>query len=74
MVRTILTPDQANIRLSIPEAYIGKPVEVTFRVLNERKCRSQKTVQDFFGLLSDDDCLQLKKHTEQARKEWNRNF
>jgi hypothetical protein len=74
MIRTILTPERRDIFLTIPETYIGKPVEVTFLALEELESRPEKTVNDFFGLLSDDAYSSLKKHTEQARKEWDRDL
>jgi hypothetical protein len=74
MVRTILTPEHTDIRLSIPEAYIGKPVEVTLLALEELDRQPEKTMNDFFGLLSGDAYSLLKNHTEQARREWDRNF
>jgi hypothetical protein len=74
MVRTILTPEQRDICLSIPEAYIGKPVEIIFLALDELDGHPEKTMGDFFGVLPGDTYLQLKKHTEQARAEWNRDF
>ena len=33
---------------------------------------NKKTLGDFFGVLSEDECQQLKDYTSQARKEWNR--
>ena len=35
MVRTILTPQNADIHLSIPKNYIGKKVEVMYYLLDE---------------------------------------
>ena len=66
MIRTILTPEHTDIRLTIPEAYIGKPIEVTFLALEELERQSGKTIHDFSGLLSGDVYSPLKKHTEQA--------
>jgi hypothetical protein len=74
MVRTIVIPEQNNIFLSIPDAYIGKTIEITFLALDEFNLPSQKTLGDFVGLLSSDDYQQLKNHTQQARSEWDRNF
>ena len=75
MVRTIITPSQTDIHLSIPERYIGKKVEITFFALDElMEKKSKKTMGDFLGLLSDDDYTQIKEFTQQARKEWNRDF
>jgi len=75
MVRTIITPTQTEIHLSIPKKYIGKKVEITFFALDELvKKQSKRTLGDFLGLLSKDDYTQINEYTQQARKEWNRNF
>jgi hypothetical protein len=74
MIRTILRPEHTDIRLSIPETYVGKPVEVTFLALDELEHQPQRNMNDFFGLLSGDAYSSLKKHTESARKEWDRDF
>ena len=75
MVRTIITPTKTDIHLSIPENYIGKKVEITFFALDElMEKQPKKTLGDFIGLLSEDEYLQLKGHTQQARNEWNRDF
>ena len=36
--------------------------------------KPQKTLGDFFGVLSENESKQLKEYTSQARKEWNRDF
>jgi len=75
MVRTVITPVQTDIHLSIPENYIGKKVEITFFALDElMEKQSKKTLGDFLGLLSDDEYVQLKEYTQQARNEWDRDF
>ena len=75
MERTVIIPTQNNIHLSIPENYIGKKVEITFFALDELvEEQPKKTLGDFVGLLSEDEYLQLKEYTQQARKEWNRDF
>lgn len=74
MIRTVITPDQTDIHLSIPANYVGKPIEITFLALDELDQRPEKTMGDFLGLLSREAYNRLKEHTEQARKEWNRNI
>ena len=85
MVRTVITPSQTDVRLAIPENYIGKKVEVTFFALEElfedkqphlcfAQSAMQKTLGDFFGVLAENDFQQLKEYTTQARKEWDRVF
>jgi hypothetical protein len=68
--RTVITPQQSNINLEIPEEYIGKKVEVTFKEVNEAK--EKATLGDFFGLLSAEDAQSLREHTERVRNEWDR--
>ena len=74
MVRTVVIPEQNNLLLSIPDAYIGKTVEITFLALDELNLPTPKTLGDFVGLLSPNDYRQLKDHTQQARSEWDRNI
>jgi hypothetical protein len=42
--------------------------------LDELKQHTPVTLGDFGGILSEEEALQLKKHTQQARKEWDRDF
>jgi len=56
---------------SIRESGVFKVKE---NVKPSREKIDQKTLGDFLGLLSEDDYLQLKERTQQARKEWNRDF
>ena len=75
MVRTIITPANTSIEISVPKDYIGKPIEVTCLALEElEETHTQKTMSDFFGTIPADTYKELKQHTEQARKEWNRGF
>lgn len=77
MIRTIVTPQNNNILLSIPNNYIGKEIEVLFYAkeeLEEEKIKPKKTMANFTGILSEKDYLNLKSHTEQTRKEWNRDI
>ena len=43
-------------------------------VAKEKNVDPQKTMADFCGVLSENDYQLLKQHTEQARKEWNRDI
>ena len=75
MVRTIVTPVNTSIQVSVPNDYVGKPIEVTCLSLEElEEKHAPKTMADFFGILPADSYKELKEHTEQARKEWNRGF
>ena len=70
MICTIIIPENADIQLSIPKNYIGRRVEVTFLALDEIEQKPiSKTMADFIGTLKNENYLELKKQTEQARKE-----
>jgi hypothetical protein len=71
----VITPRQTDIKLLIPENYIGKKVEIIFFAVDEMEEKpNQKTLGDFFGLLSEEEGRQLREYTSQARKEWDRDF
>lgn len=71
MVRTVITPTKTNIRISIPQEYVGKPIEVTFLPLEELENKpSKKTMADFWGVISDETAKKLHAEVEQNRKEW----
>jgi len=72
MVRTIMTPTNADVHISIPKEYIGKPIEITYLALEElaQKPVSKKTMADFWGILSDETAEDMHKHVEQSRNEW----
>lgn len=75
MVRTVITPNDTQIVVSISKEYIGKPIEITVVALDEiENPKSPKTMGNFFGILSDSEYESLKLHTESSRKEWDRDF
>ena len=75
MIRTIIIPTQTNISLSIPDHYIGKPIEVTFLALEELEQKpAKKTMADFWGVISDKTAEALHRQVEQSRNEWDSNI
>ena len=44
MVRTIITPQNTDIHISIPQKYVGKRVEITFLDLDEIEAKKQVQV------------------------------
>jgi hypothetical protein len=72
MVRTIITPANTDVHISIPKEYIGKPIEITYLALDEleQKPVSKKNMSDFWGVLSDATAEDMHKHVEQSRNEW----
>ena len=77
MIKTVVTPENNILYLTIPNKYVGKEVEVLLYSKDEviqEKANSKKIMADFSGILSDNDYQSLKTQTEQARKEWSRDI
>jgi hypothetical protein len=77
MIKTILTPQNNNVYLSIPNNYIGKEIEILLYAREEltiNKPKEKKKFSDFNGILSEDDYKSLKSNSEQAREQWNRDI
>ena len=77
MIKTVITPQNNKLNLTIPNSYIGKEIEVLLYAKEEviiEKEIPKKTMADFSGIFSESDYQSLKTHTEQARKEWNRDI
>lgn len=78
MIKTIVTPLKNSYNLSIPSHYIGRKIEILFYAVDEvsegTNVTPKKSKADFSGILSDEDYDALETHTEQARKEWNRDI
>jgi putative transposon-encoded protein len=74
MIQTVITPGQTSVSFQIPVDYVGKRVEITCHPLDDVLVgkKHQKTLGDFFGVLSEESYLRLKEHTERVRKEWDR--
>ena len=52
-----------------------KQLQIKFEVPKvERVLAKKQTLGDFFGLLAESEHIQLKEHTSQARREWDRAF
>lgn len=77
MIRTVVIPQDNNLYLAIPDTYVGRELEVLLYAkdeLEEEKVLPKKSMASFAGILSEKDYQSLKSHTEQARKEWNRDI
>lgn len=77
MERTIIRAKTKQIKLNIPEEYIGKEIEITYLSLEELYHKSQRPVkkmEDFWGVISDDTATKLHAHVIKSRGEWERNI
>ena len=78
MVRTIVTPDNNLLSLSIPNSYVGKKIEVLYYAVDEveEEAKPVKTnnAARFKGLLTNEEADKYDAHLKQARTEWDREF
>jgi len=81
MVQTIVTPEKANVDISVllPDEYVGKEVHVLFytdeEVSNTKaSVVSKKKPSDYFGTLSLEEGEKLQEYITQSRNEWERDI
>jgi hypothetical protein len=76
MVRTIITPSDTDIHLSIAKEYVGKTIEITYLALDEleQKPASEKSMADFWNTISDETAQKLHDNVKQIRNEWDRDI
>lgn len=77
MVKTTITPEQANIHLTIPEHYIGKTIEVLVYSIEELqedlkvKDSTRKKASDYKGTLPSELVEKYQEHIKISREGWN---
>lgn len=80
MIRTVITPDNQNISLHIPENYVGKQIEVLMYDIDEvnqsESAIVPKKPSDFRGKLklSNEQYDDLQSHLKNIRDEWERDI
>ena len=78
MVRTIVTPENNHLSLSIPNSYVGKKIEVLYYAVDEIKEEetpaNANTMARFKGILSAEKVNQLQEYVKKSREEWDRGF
>jgi hypothetical protein len=77
MIRTVVTPKNTDIHLSIPENYIGKQIEIllyTTDEVKEEKNIKNNNVARFKGLLTNEEADKYNIYLKQARGEWDRDL
>lgn len=78
MIRTLVTPSQQTISLTVPQQYIGKQIEVLMYAvdepLKEEKASGRGDSSKYKGILSKEEGDKFNEHIQQARDEWNRDF
>ncbi len=76
MVRTIITPSDTDIHLSIAKEYVGKTLEITYLALEEleQKTTPKTTIADFWNTISDETAGKLHDSVKNMRNEWERDI
>ena len=80
MIRTIITPQQEEMLISVPREYVGKKLELTLLAVDEINREAPKTTEppvtmaQFWGILSKETGDAILKAAEASRNEWDRNF
>ena len=77
MIRTIITPENTDIHLSIPDNYVGRKVEVLMYAMDEPMEMEQKktsTMAQFWGIISKKTAEDILIHATQSRDEWDRDI
>jgi hypothetical protein len=78
MIQATIIPQKTDVNFSFPKDYIGKKVHAIFYIddeISQMKTNiSQKKPSDFFGIFNKEEADKFEQHTQQIRKEWDRNI
>ena len=76
MIKTILTPDNTDVHITIPQVYVGKRVEVLVYAVDEltEEQPVKNTMHKYRGSLSKQTAEALQKYVTEGRNEWDRSF
>ena len=77
MIRTVITPQNTDIHISIPENYVGRKMEVLLYATDEvveEKTKSSDTLAQFWNVLSEETGEDLHKSATKSRNEWDRDI
>lgn len=76
MIRTVITPQQQNISILVPENYIGEKIEVLLYALDELDAEEKTTTSQnaarYKGIFSKEEGEKFNEYLKQARSEWDR--
>ena len=76
MIKTIATPQNNSLNITIPNDYIGRKIEILFYALDELTEQSPgpqkvKLSDKYKGIISKEQGQDLNEHVKQMRSEWN---
>ena len=78
MVRTLITPQQQNISILVPQNYVGRKIEVLLYAVDEliedQKAARPNNAAKYKGIFSKEEGENFNEYLKQARNEWDRDF
>jgi len=77
MIRTIATPVNTDVHISIPDEYIGRKLEIIIFATDEAermKPERHSTLADLKGLFTKDEAIAWGEEMNNIRHEWDRNI
>ncbi len=74
MIKTIVIPNQVNLNIVIPKNYIGKKIEVLLYALDEIVVNKNKSMVDFWNVISDETAIKLHQNTNENWNQWERDI
>ena len=77
MIRTVITPENTSINLSVPSNYVGRKIEIMCYPIDElieEKPLAAKSMASFRGVLSENEGKELQEYVKKSREEWDKDF
>ena len=76
MIRTIITPSNTDVHISIPLEYVGKTIEISYLPVDELENKPEKNLKmiDFWNTISDETAKKLHDQVREIRQEWEKNI
>lgn len=78
MVRTLVTPQQQNISILVPQNYVGRQIEVLLyavdELVEEQQTAKPNNAAKYKGIFSKEEGEKFNQYIQQARSEWDRDF
>jgi hypothetical protein len=77
MIKTVVTPQNNDLHITVPNSYIGKEIEVLLyskEELTEEKKTNGKNASRFKGLLTIEEADKYQAYLKHARTEWDRDI
>ena len=73
MVRTLVTPQQQNISIVVPQNYVGRQIEVLLyavdELVEEQQLAKPNNANKYKGIFSKEEGEKFNQHIQQARSE-----